>query len=841
MRLSYDPIYDSGLVGVLLTVAVVMLLFVITPKGISPRRRLVLLILRGFAALALVLTMLRPSVVRTDNRPAAATLAIAMDTSRSMTLASGDESAAFTNSGSPTTGEAATNGDVDTRWQQQDRILSTLGERLTKLDDQLNVALYRYDGSSESIASGPASDLLQTLGVKDQLRPTGVLTDLSAPLDAAVAASRGTPLAGILLLSDGTQTAGPDAPSKEQTDSPSETNPPTRAGDPIASARLVSAIGVPLWTVALGPRADTNRVQDVSVQSLPETYRMFTGNETEVSFEVQTQGYPGVPIALTVDWVNSAGVSRTAATRTVTSDAPSHTEAFRIPVVAPEPGQYQLFVRARPPAGEPNASNDSQLAFVDVRPGGGRVLYLEGTPRLEQTFLRRALRRFPDLDLTYRWIPRDTAARWPASLADDLQTGRFDVVIIGDLHSAAIGDKQLEQLADAVAAGTALVTLGGERAYGPGGYADTPLAKVLPVRMDGSVAITPGREIENRLRGQLAGPITLRPSRGHPITTIKTLGRDANWTTLPPMPGANALPGVKTNPGVQVLLEDNNEAPMLVVGEYGQGRVASLAFDSTWVWWRGGASEFHRRFWRQLMLWLLSREDDRDNELQLEMTRRRFSTSQSSLLSGSISLSPDTAARSENWSAEVVMESGEKRPLNITANTRTNGDQRETIVNAEILGAAIEMPSANNASNLPDDGTSPALNNQAKFAATASSFPPGVHRVRVRLGDPSNPTVAAELPFQIVDDTRELSVIAADHALLERIAAMTKESGGAAFRPDQLDKLVDQITAQRRRAERAVIQKWRLGDDPASGWILFTLFAGCLCSEWTLRRRWGLA
>ncbi|MCM2373891.1 glutamine amidotransferase [Aporhodopirellula aestuarii] len=826
MRLSYDPIYDSGLAGVLLTAVVIALLFVVTPTGVSRGRRITLLTLRGLAAIALVLTMLRPSLVRSDNRPAAATLAIAMDTSRSMTLASGDDAAASTNLGS---------GDAENRWQQQQRVLEQLAESLAGLDDQLNIALFRYDRRSDQIASGPASELRESLAAVSNLEPDGLLTDLSVPLESAVAASRGTPLAGIMLLSDGTQTVVPASPSESgmraELGNPSNGS---RSIDPVSSARLVAAIGVPLWTVALGPRAETSLVQDVSVQSLPETYRMFTGNEAEISFEVQSQGYPGTPIGLSVEWVDEKGATRNAATRTMRSDQSSSTEAFRIPVVAPEPGRYRLIVRARPPAGEANSSNDFQLAFVDVRPGGGRVLYLEGTPRLEQSYLRRALRRFPDLELTYRWIPRDTSKRWPVSLADDLQTGRYDVIILGDLHSAALGTEQLEQIAKSVASGTALVTLGGERAYGPGGYADSPLAKALPVKMNGSIVQPAGGEIKKSMQGQLEGPLTLKTTVPHPITNIMVGAREWNWSTLPPMPGANAIAGVKASPGVQVLLEDERSDPMLVVGEYGQGRVASLAFDSTWIWWRGGASEFHRRFWRQLMLWLLSREESDDSELQLEMTRRRFNTTLSSLLTGSIVLAGNATDLPGAWSADVVLESGEIRPLGLSTNTRAVGDQREATINAEIFGDGA-TPTDNNNEQSPDVAA------EASAPSAGAFFPPGIHRVRVRLGDAADPVASAELPFQVVDDTTELAAIAADHAMLDRMAAITATSGGESFRPDQIDSLIERISTQRRRAERVVIEKWRLGDGPSSGWVVFLLFAGCLCSEWTLRRRWGLA
>ena len=88
-------------------------------------------------------------------------------------------------------------------------------------------------------------------------------------------------------------------------------------------------------------------------------------------------------------------------------------------------------------------TNNAQVAFVEVRAGGGRILYLEGNPRLEQTFLRRSLRRFPDLALDYQWIPSDTTDRWPVDLNGAFEPGRYDIYIIGDLHGCA---GELEQL-----------------------------------------------------------------------------------------------------------------------------------------------------------------------------------------------------------------------------------------------------------------------------------------------------------------------------------------------------------------------------------------------------------
>ena len=54
-------------------------------------------------------------------------------------------------------------------------------------------------------------------------------------------------------------------------------------------------------------------------------------------------------------------------------------------------GTYRLAVRARPINGELVAENNEYSTVLDVRRGPARVLYVEGEPRPEFAFLRRAV------------------------------------------------------------------------------------------------------------------------------------------------------------------------------------------------------------------------------------------------------------------------------------------------------------------------------------------------------------------------------------------------------------------------------------------------------------------
>ncbi len=89
---------------------------------------------------------------------------------------------------------------------------------------------------------------------------------------------------------------------------------------------------------------------------------------------------------------------------------------FQLAITAPDPGAYQLLVRAEAVDGEATLLNNEQTCFLNVRDSGARVLYLEGQPRQEQKFLRIALSDSPDLQIESRWFPESTRPEWPIDI-----------------------------------------------------------------------------------------------------------------------------------------------------------------------------------------------------------------------------------------------------------------------------------------------------------------------------------------------------------------------------------------------------------------------------------------
>lgn len=775
---SWEPLYGSPIVAVLAAAAIVAVIAMVTPPTQDPRKRRWLVMLRSFAALVLLVAAMRPAIVRTDNRPAPATLVIAADLSRSMTLPDGDNT---------------------DRWASQTKAVETLIAGVENLAESLDVSLLGYSDETTSIGEATQPEQITSLAKEfAKLTPSGNATDLSVALQGSIDTAAGRPLAGVVLIGDGMQTLAVN----KSTGTTSNVANENLASTARRVTEVLNSLGVPLWTVPTGPPKTDDSARDVGVTNLADSLQLFAGNQFDVSFVVESQGYAGTRIPVTVSWVSKDGTKKEAKSRQIDSRGARESVSMTIPMQAPPPGLYRLLVEIPTQSGEWVASNNSQTAFVEVMDGGGRVLFLSGPGRPEQTAVRRSLSRFPDLELDSGSIR--SGASWPVPLDAALQPGRYDIFVIGDLDSAAIGDEQLQQLADRVSGGAGLVTLGGFQTYGTGGYADGPLAQVLPVRMNRGLRRQPIRgvlsEAERNARagGQLAGPIEIQLVRNHPVVDLGGNDPGSVWKTLPKMPGANRFVGAKATAGTQILLKTAKDQPILIVGGYGKGRVASLAIDETHRWRRAGQADAHRRFWRQLMLWLMSREETSGDRVIAELDVRRFETD-----------------RMPEFSARLQTLGDSRDGVKLTAKLLDESDQ-ETLLDV----SASERGSISISGNLPE-------------------LDAGFYRLLVEASDPN--VEADEVAFQVTETSRELARPMADPVYLQQLADMTSAHGGASFSPTNIGSLIDVIAQKRRTAETPVVEKNRLGDGPKSGWLVFLLFTGALSIEWFLRRKWSMA
>jgi uncharacterized membrane protein len=652
-----------------------------------------------------------------------------------------------------------------TRQAVQAEVFAKLQAAVSEEDEQLRLRFIGYSEQARTLSTREASQFVSESAA-------GTLTDLGGALSAAIADVNDPPLGGIILIGDGAHTA-------------------TTPG-PLAAARSISALQLPLWTVPIGARVTSDQRRDLALLDAPELLRVFAKNQFNIRATLLAQGLAGAVVPVRLRLVNNEGQSSELAARQIAIGSADENQVISLDLTAPPPGSYQLVMEAESQSGELIELNNRQVTFLEVADGGGRVLYIEGQPRQEQLFLRRSLASSPDLQVAFTWI-EGTPENWPVDLKMLLDPQTFDVCILGDVDSNALGGSQLEQLAAAVGDGKGLLLVGGLHAFDAGGYAESPLAEVIPVEMDRTRRQR--WDAPPRVDAQLPAPVPFVPRVAHPILRLGSDAAEdaARWTEVAPLLGANRLLPAKALPGVQLLAASPTGDPLLVAGEYGAGRVLAFAGDSTWQWFRKSATrDVHLRFWRQAILWLLGR-DDQQNTLQIELAKRRFTRQEE--------ISVNVAWRNSGAEAppalELVPPTGLSQPVALAVVPQSNG---------------------------------------MRFTGRLKELAGGIYRL---IGRDASGSELASMQFEVVESDPERLRPLADIALLEQLASLTSDAGGKSYLPDAIPELLKQLDEMRNRASQTVVDRKRLGDGPVSGWLLFGGWVMTYSTLWFLRRRWG--
>ncbi len=752
---SFQPILNSYWAVAILALGLLLALGVRPSfRRLAASRRRTLLVLRGLVVLLVILLMLRPTHVSTQSKPQTAVLVILFDQSRSMQLPN-------------------VSGGIS-RWDAQRAALLHIQPQLQDLSRDLEVKVYAYDAGLRDQA---------WQGRKLQLPDAadGHQTDIGTSLHQAVEQEFGKRLVGVILMGDGTQTAF--QPAVEIND----------------AARELGNRGYPLYAVPFGPTGDAAQARDVAVENLPEQFSVFVKNELPVRAMVRVRGYVNqeIPVALTIE--DEAGRRQTVGQTHVQADQDNQLLDVSLTYVPPAPGQYRLTLTAQEQPGELVTKNNQLTAFLTVLEGGLRVFYLEGEPRQEQKFIRWSLDASPDIDVEFQWLASRLRKDWPVkSLSDAFDAGNYDVYILGDCDSAALGEQNLDRLAAEVERGKGLIALGGYHSFDPGGYQRTPLADVLPIEMDRLARQDFGQP--DVQRWHVPGPLAMLPTRPHPVMLLAPPDENERaWRQLAPLKGANRWAGVKQTAGVQLLAESPDHVPLLVAGEYGAGRVLAFAGDSTWQWWRQGQSAAHRRFWRQIVLWLARRDTLDRHEVWIDLPQRRF-----------------------NAGSRVAFTTGAHTAM---------GDP---IADA-VLSASLDKP----------DGSSAPLRLSRQGADHTGLIDrltqPGDYQIHVTAVDAAGgPLGQATARFEVLDQDVEFANPAADPDQLSRMAGLTRDSGGRVVASEQLAALLDDIKQNPPQLAEEVLTRWQLADTWWDAWLVLGTLVTLLTTEWFLRKRWGL-
>jgi hypothetical protein len=629
LSLLFEPVGSWWFV-LLVAAGLTAVLLLVKPdrSRVNTRQMRCLVALRLAAFVTLVVCMLRPTVVAQRQLQQEGDLLVLVDASESMTVADAPAG--------------------QTRWEHLVASLEAAEPAARELLDAGNVRLrlWQFDRSLESVPG--TSEKPFPLQRRWQKQESSEETAIGSALDEAVQTTSFDTLAGVILLSDGAQHAYPPRDLPPQT-----------------VARRLGDSGIPLWSVLFGQQRSGSQGRDAEVVQISVPEDVFVKTTVQVEGRVRLSGLADREVVVRLMVENAEGVLEEASRTVVRGGGAAVEEVVRLNWSPDEAGERKVALEIEPLEGETVITNNQVSSFVNVIDGGLQVLYVEGALRVEQRFLRRTLSASPDIQIDFRWIDASKREDWPVDISE-LLTDEIDVFLIGDLDADALSAEQLAVLNDRVGQGAGLGLLGGLHAFEAGGWASTPLQPALPFEQDPLARQPFGQPIRESLH--LRGPLKMLPDPrfgGNPILRLADTPAEnlEAWQQLPPLEGANVLG--QLGPAAQPLAISEAGDPLLVAKNYGTGRVAALAVDSTWRWVMQGADRPHRRFWRQFIFWLASRDDIGDDALWVRPAQRRISIGAPLAIDAGLRRADGEPILEGELEAEVVAPDGTKRPLRL--------------------------------------------------------------------------------------------------------------------------------------------------------------------------------
>lgn len=367
--------------------------------------------------------------------------------------------------------------------------------------------------------------------------------------------------------------------------------------DPEGVARELGARGIPIYPVPVGKKEIGEAIKDVKMVRLHMSPVAFTRNKVPIDAMLELVYCRGATVA-----VSLLVGDKTVETKHIIAQGQDARVPARFMFEPEQAGPVKITVRAKPIPGEIVTTNNEISSYLQVLSGGLNLLYID-RPGGEFKWIKDALVRSKEIGaggLTAVVTLGHKVAR--PSTVDEWR--RYDAVILGNIPSSVFTASQLGALKRAVSEhGTGLAMIAGTRNFSAGGYGKSVLAGVLPV--------TTSDARKEGLFEEEYHPVFTPAGAAHFMLRLEE-GNETNrkaWAELQPLNGGTTFLGVK--PGGIVLAMGPDNRPVLVVGRYGRGRTMALASDSTrrWAFSEKDTRKYHRRFWRQVALWLGGKED----------------------------------------------------------------------------------------------------------------------------------------------------------------------------------------------------------------------------------------
>ncbi|MCX7805683.1 MAG: glutamine amidotransferase, partial [Planctomycetota bacterium] len=315
----------------------------------------------------------------------------------------------------------------------------------------------------------------------DAMTADGDATDISGALSQAAAAGKEGAPAGILLVSDGAD---------------------TEKGDFQRATRMLRRAGLPVYAVGVGETS----FPDLAVAQVKVRRIVAKDTLMRVEVAVEKRAFPDTTVPVRI-----LHGGRLVAEKPVPIAGGSATTEFEF--LPPASGFLELAVEVPVQKGEAIAANNRLPFAVTALARKLKVLYLEGTNRIEPYDGKGYRRKHPDWwehqylvqaleedgDVEVRTLFREpppegadeTGVKWVEHPAEGYPKTRrelfaYDVIICSDIEYKRFTEEQVKNTVDFVVEhGGGFVMIGGWTSFGAGGYDETPIDRILPVDMQG--------------------------------------------------------------------------------------------------------------------------------------------------------------------------------------------------------------------------------------------------------------------------------------------------------------------------------------------------------------------
>jgi uncharacterized membrane protein len=740
--ISFHPLWPSY-VTLILAAAAILVSYMLYRRSVLPNSwRYGLSGLRAATFLLILCLFLQPVLHLKSVIPQKNFVAIAYDLSRSMEIGDGP------------------NG--QSRLEIEKHLLRPdANPFLTDLAAKFKLRFFRFSKSAE-----------RTESFGDVPRHGGI-TDLERTLQQIASELATAPIAGIVLITDGAD---------------------NRSTNLDSTASQFRARNIPVYTIGIGASSFRRDTEVVRV-SAPRRVLKDTMVEAEVS--VRATGYPGRRAKLLV-----LDRDRQLQSQEIALGSDGEVKTIKVSFSSQAAGPRVFTFRVEPFGDELIPQNNDQTALVRVEDEHPQILYVDGEPRWEYGFMRRAIDQDKNLQLVTLLRQADgkflrQGVESPSILEKGFPTDKAELfkykgIILGSVEASFFTFDQLRMISDFVSQrGGGFLMLGGKNSFGQGGYINTPIEDMLPVELGQSArGIQEFQELEFRAR------LTSYGSQ-HPITRL-SLSEEENrkrWTAVPALTGFNPTAGPK--PGATVLLQGSapdsrGQSPILLAFQrFGRGKSAAFTTGTSWRWRMGQVhtDNFHELFWKQMLRWLVGDAPDPVN----------------------------SAAEKSSYSPEETV------TIRAEANDSSFLPLNNAQVSAQVKSPSGQLNSLQLAWDVEKDGT---------YSAAFKPPEEGIYEVSSEALQGNKSLGTAKSNFRIAESNEEFHNAAMNPDLLKRLSAAT---GGRYYSPDDSRTLPEDISYIDTGSSR--LEERDLWDMP----FLFLLLVGLVSTEWIFRKRKGLA